>query len=300
MKGSNRLPSGAHDSAHCLPTTSQISEEIMTTPPAQRSIVIDPKADTIIILKHQDIEVATWDDAAEFPRPPFVLPDALDEEHTTAVTDTHEVDDVESEDFNIKEGTSEVDGENETRFHVSSRHLSLASTYFHRNLSDKWDQHERDENGRVLSIQVGWSTDAFARLMCIIHGKTRAVARTLELEEVAEMAHMVDYYDCTEVVEPYSAVWIRHLKENKVVPREYGKDLVMWLCIAWIFCEEEIFKTTTWVAMLECRSEMQTMGLPVPEIVTSKSLTEQNQVTCILNTASGNRKAPSRDCGPYH
>jgi hypothetical protein len=248
----------------------------MTSLSTPGKVIVDPNADTIIVLRDQGAYVAVWDDAAEFPRPPFVLPGTVSNDLTADDSETvvKEERDCGSDEFEGKNPESEAQAENETRFHVSSRHLKLASTYFHKNLSDRWDQHERDEKGRVLLSEVGWSKGAFARLMCVIHGRTRAVPRTLALKDLAETAHMVNYYDCAEVVEVYSVVWIQHLKDTGYTPMSYGMDLVLWLCVAWVFGEEHVFNELTKVAMFQCRSGMQIMGLPIPEIVTSKLTSE--------------------------
>lgn len=239
----------------------------MDAPLDQDDVIVDPSADTIIILKHQATDFAVWDEAAEFPRPPLVLPDTHQDTGTTVDTDMKEQDPLDE--LFEEDPPPNPPEERETRFHVSSRHLSLASSYFHRTLSDKWDHHERDANGRAIIYEVGWSHPAFARLMYIIHGKARAVSRMLSLEDLAETAHMVDYYDCAEAVEAYSVAWLSYVRSRYKMPRSYGKDLVLWLWISWIFCEPDIFKRITLIAMSECRSEIQTMGLPIPEILIS-------------------------------
>ena len=272
----------------------------MSSSSTEADIIIDPSADTIITLKDQGANVAIWDDAAEFPRPPFVLPDTVRDYLTADDTTMKEENDAggdeveggnaesEAKGDEVEGGDteSEAKGENETRFHVSSRHLALASTYFRRDLSDSWDQHDRDEKGRVLLSESGWTRLGFARLMCIIHGRTRAVARTLKLEELAELAHMVDYYDCAEVVEPYTVAWINHLKYTEGVPKSYGMRLVLWLCVAWAFCEEDGFNVLTKEAIYQCRSDMQTMGLPLPEIVTSKSSVTYTKARVLMSSAA--------------
>ncbi|KAF2690679.1 hypothetical protein K458DRAFT_326482 [Lentithecium fluviatile CBS 122367] len=238
----------------------------MITSPEAPGTILDPNADTIIILKDHDADIAIWDDAAEFPRPPLVLPDAkspaLEQPNDT---DSKEKSDSSSDTAKSEDAGIEEQPEAGLRFRVSSRHLSLASPYFLKNLSAKWDQHPRDEKGRVILTELYWSKPAFARLMFIFHGRTRAVERTLDLVELAEMACLVDYYDCAEVVEVYSQGWINHLKKG--LPGSYDRDAVLWMCIAWVFGVEEVFQWMTLVAQRECRGEMQTMGLPIPEAV---------------------------------
>lgn len=275
----------------------------MEQPPGNK-LVLDPNADTVIILRHANAEFAVWDEEAEFPRPPFVLPEEDDEESMSEDQETsvnvqtaytgnptwlegHEAgipalsEQMEAQARVSVEVTNEEsgsdasessEGREEYLFYVSSRHLALASTYFHNNLSNKWDQHPRDHEGRLMITERRWSVEGFMRLMCIMHGRTRAVARELELEQLAEMAAMVDYYSCDEVVEPYSQGWIDHQRKKiKPFERTYNRDLVLWMCIAWVFGQKEEFERTTLVAIKHCSSEMQSLELPIPELIIGKN-----------------------------
>jgi hypothetical protein len=126
-----------------------------------------------------------------------------------------------------------------------------------------------------MLTESGWCKVAFARLMCIIHGRTRAVSRELDLMELAKMAQLVDYYDCLEVVEPYSTVWLQILNKTAEVPVDYGMELVLRLAVAWVFREADIFTKMTHYAVVRCRSGIQTMGFPIPEAVTGESFAQR-------------------------
>jgi hypothetical protein len=248
-------------------------------------IIIDPNADTVITLKYHNTDFCTRYTLEEFPRPPLVLDWDATSHHDSTVGHDEEMKGAANDDpqIDVKNPESENEGEKvplEASFFVSSRHLILASTYFKNSLSEKWDQHERDEKDRILIIETGWSKTGFKRLMRIIHGKTRAVSRITAVEEMAEMAQMVDYYDCLEVVEAYSPGWIDQLikaeysrhKSNSGVSGEeyYDRNVVMWIYIAWVVHHRDIFKMMTSVAIQGSRSEMRISELPLPEAVVSK------------------------------
>lgn len=60
----------------------------------------------------------------------------------------------------------------------------------------------------------GWDPDALLILMNIIHGRTRKIPRSVNLEMLANIAVLVDYYECVEVVEVFSEMWLNQLKEQ--------------------------------------------------------------------------------------
>ncbi len=66
---------------------------------------------------------------------------------------------------------------------------------------------------------------------------------------LAKIAVLVDYYECYEAVEMFVDFWIQSLSRN--LPKEYSRDLVLWLAISWVFSKENLFKTLTKVAALE-------------------------------------------------
>jgi hypothetical protein len=180
------------------------SKTIMTAVPDHPEVVLDPDADAVITLISRVGGFAVWNEAAEYPRPPCVLPDSYTNPHDSAADDDTEMRDNHKE-YDDKANVSKAQDDGQTLFMVSSRHLSLASTYFHKVFSKEWDHHKRDEKGRILVTEAGWGNSVFCILMHVIHGKWRSVPERLMLDELAEMAHMTDYYDCTEVLEPRSS-----------------------------------------------------------------------------------------------
>ncbi|TGJ88671.1 hypothetical protein E0Z10_g54 [Xylaria hypoxylon] len=80
-----------------------------------------------------------------------------------------------------------------------------------------------------------------------------------------EVACLVDYIGCYEVIKHYASIWIRHLEDK--VPESYNDELFLWICIAGVFHESAIFKRCTRTAILGHHDGIDMPGLPIlPEI----------------------------------
>ncbi|KAK7972426.1 hypothetical protein PG988_006560 [Apiospora saccharicola] len=111
------------------------------------------------------------------------------------------------------------------------------------------------EESKTCTLEAfDWDADAMLILMNIIHGRTRRVSRSISLEMLAKIASLVDYYDCHEIVELYADCWISNLKHN--LPKEYSRDLVLWLSISCVFSQGSLFQTLTKVVMEEARDAL--------------------------------------------
>jgi hypothetical protein len=93
------------------------------------------------------------------------------------------------------------------RVRCSSKHLALASTYFRRIFEGPWKENTNDSTGSPRTVQaLNWDKQALLVILNIIHGRTRAVPRHINLEMLAKIAVMVDYYGCLEAVEHFVEV----------------------------------------------------------------------------------------------
>ncbi|KAK8103650.1 uncharacterized protein PG998_010683 [Apiospora kogelbergensis] len=144
------------------------------------------------------------------------------------------------------------------RYRLSSKHLTTASKYFKNSLKDC-----KMVNGILTTHATGWDPDALLILMNIIHGRHRTVPRRIELERLAKIAVLVDYYGCHEVVDIFMSVWNACFKGK--FPVEYNQKLVLWMAISWISSRANIFKMMTRNAIKCSKNTIQTMNLPIPE-----------------------------------
>ncbi|KAH9230317.1 hypothetical protein K456DRAFT_1898783 [Colletotrichum gloeosporioides 23] len=119
------------------------------------------------------------------------------------------------------------------KYLLSSRHLALASRYFASML--KWTGKEastRKIDGLHYVDASGWDAQAFLVVMKAMHGKFRGISRCVDLEMLAKVAAIVDYYDCHESLEPLSTIWIEMLSRASPLPKTCDRDLLLWLLVS--------------------------------------------------------------------
>lgn len=167
----------------------------------------------------------------------------------------------------------------DVRMQVSSRHLILASAYFKRMFGNDWKE-TCSVDGRFEIFTENWDSDALLILMNIIHGHTRNVKRTISLEMLTKLAVLVDYYQCAEVVEIFSEIWINQLNTN--LPATYSRDLILWLCISWVFRQPYQFKAATYTALKQSQGLIRTLGLPIPKIIVGKLVVILENVMALI------------------
>jgi hypothetical protein len=154
---------------------------------------------------------------------------------------------------------------------VSSCHLILASPYFKQMLRGGWKEDcTLSAEGCLTIYEEDWDPDALLILMNVIHGHTRKVARSVSLEMLAKLAVLVDYYECLEVVEVFSEIWIDQLEKG--LPTTYSRDLILWICISWVFRHPLRFNVATGIALMQSKKPIQTLGLPIPETIVGRYL----------------------------
>lgn len=155
------------------------------------------------------------------------------------------------------------------QYHVSSRHLILASKKFRTMMTgEKWKEGVRDADGLYYTRPDGWDADAFLILMNIFHLRNRSVPRSVSLELLAKIAVLVDFYECEEAVEVFTELWIQHLRDNSAIPDSYNRDLMLWICVAQVFDLDQEFKQSTDVALKQSTETIRTLDLPIwPTIV---------------------------------
>ena len=157
-------------------------------------------------------------------------------------------------------------------YHVSSRHLMLASPWFERALTNEgWSESGRnEEDGRFHIMADDWDADALLIVLNAFHLRNRLMPRTVSLEMLAKIAVLVDYYDCGEAIELWPAMWIKNLKAHAAIPSSYCRDLVLWLWIAWTFDEAIQFQRASAVAIEQSTESLQSLGLPIPARISGK------------------------------
>lgn len=162
--------------------------------------------------------------------------------------------------------------DHEIRYLVSSRHLMLASPWFRRLLArDDFIEASRDpSDGRYHVPASDWDEEAFLILLNIFHIRTRGVPATVDLEMLAKIAVLVDYYELenAEVMERDIKGWITNVRRSVPIPSSYCRDLMLWICISRVFHMDEEFEKATALAIRATEGWMQTLDLPIHEEIT--------------------------------
>ncbi|KAK0369094.1 hypothetical protein CLIM01_13545 [Colletotrichum limetticola] len=233
---------------------------------------IDPNGDVVLILRHPSAPFAVWDADLSFEKNSVKAPTAEVYEEPEPPAEAYEEQEPPAEAYEEQEpevyheSGQDQPEEQVVKFLVSSRHLALASRYFFAKLSGPWmEASVKHIDGCYHMDASDWDSDALLILMQVIHGKTRSVPRRMNLEMLAKLAVLVDYYDCHEVIEVYCPVWIESLRDT--LPAEYGRDVILWLLISRVFKQDGIFQQMTQVAVSKSDDPIRTMELPIPSTV---------------------------------
>ncbi|KAG4265033.1 hypothetical protein FPRO04_00684 [Fusarium proliferatum] len=137
--------------------------------------------------------------------------------------------------------------EDEVRLRVSSRHLILASRCFRSSLDGPWSEVSTTSSffGKPLRQVMAWDWDAvaFAIVLDIVHGRHGAVPRIVDLQLMAHIATIVDFYGFYEAVEIFSEVWYKNICIE--LKDEYCRETLMWLSVSWVFPNQEPFDRAT-------------------------------------------------------
>lgn len=161
------------------------------------------------------------------------------------------------------DGNSEQRGD--VKFRVSSKHLLLASPYFRSMLEGPWEE--------CTEVEIeGFDENVLLILMNVIHNRHRRVPKIVDLEQLAKIAVIVNYFRCHEAAELYAEIWISHLRNQ--VPTEYGRELILWLLISWVFSDPDIFAAVTKVAVKKSPGPLPTLRLPIRLLIVGQSSLE--------------------------
>ncbi|KAF2635892.1 hypothetical protein P280DRAFT_410777 [Massarina eburnea CBS 473.64] len=209
---------------------------------------IDPDADTLLVLRNPGAPFAEW---------------------ATVANDVN-IEVKEKKAVDVAQPVKDTLEEEGIRYTVSSRHLALASGFFKSSLTKEgWVEGVPSKvDGKYHLTTYDWDPDVFRILLNVIHLRNRQVPRTVSLDTLAKFAVLVDYYRCIEAVEVYAEIWIEQAKKTSPIPQRYGRELMLWMCIAWVFRLKPEFETITDVAIKQCTTPtIRDMELPIPKSI---------------------------------
>jgi hypothetical protein len=155
------------------------------------------------------------------------------------------------------------ESDSNTYFWVSSKHLTLASSYFNTMLKDCWTEGQALKDGTAEILVHDCKPQILLIVLNVIHGRQRQVPRRLLLNEMSAVAVTTDFFQCHEALEVMAGIWIETLKST--VPSSLGKDLKTWIMISSVFNRPHILKATTRIAMQWGTRPFDNDNLPIPK-----------------------------------
>lgn len=191
---------------------------------------IDPEGDVILTLKHANSKFAIWDEVA---------------------TSAQDQDTPASE---------------PVTFRVSSHHLKLASPVLKAALTGGWAESTVTEDGYCRLDVEDSDPEALRIALAVIHGRNHQVPHTITLEILCKVAVLVDYYQCHEAFDFCNKIWVDELRKS--LPQTYGRDLILWLCVSWVFQVKDLLQATMNIAVERSYEKMRLLQLPTPESLT--------------------------------
>ncbi|KAL7903657.1 hypothetical protein GGI35DRAFT_403840 [Trichoderma velutinum] len=146
---------------------------------------------------------------------------------------------------------------------LSSKHLQLASDYFSKMLAnDNWKE-STPKDGFSFSIPAsGWNEEAFLTVMRILHAQTTRLPQIVNLEMLAKIAVIVDYYQCHGATDFFTKAWIAKLEEP--LPTSFGRSLLLRFLVSWVFSEADTFRQLSQIIIRESRGPANAQDLPIP------------------------------------
>ncbi|PYH96904.1 hypothetical protein BO71DRAFT_319663 [Aspergillus ellipticus CBS 707.79] len=149
------------------------------------------------------------------------------------------------------------------RIRASSKHLIMASPMFKSMLTSGWKEaNEFRKTGFADLTTSGWDMDAFSIVLKILHGKQHEIPRFEEIEKIAKVGMIADYYCCQELVRAAALPWLIRLP--KEVPNTCSyRDLVLWIWVSHFYQLPEHFTAATAIAISQATGEIDPLGIPI-------------------------------------
>ncbi|KAL2071709.1 hypothetical protein VTL71DRAFT_12944 [Oculimacula yallundae] len=229
-------------------------------PPAEELYSFDLHGDVLFVLSRwtasEDSDDEGYDDS-DFSYTPSLNGD--DEDMVIEMARDLPTDDSSSEfstameiDEALEEDDTQASGALTTvHMRVSSRHMSLGSPTFASMLGPDYKEgRDLQAQGSVIIPLPDDDPDTLIILLNIIHGKTRLVPREVDIDLLARLAALVDYYNFHEIVELWSDFWIDKIKLEKCIryrpepdqPTISQADALKRLFVSWVFQKADAFR----------------------------------------------------------
>jgi hypothetical protein len=153
---------------------------------------------------------------------------------------------------------------------VSSRHLAFASPVFKVMFQGGFAESSVLKSSGSLIVALDEDNPAaILVLMHMVHGKFYHLPTNMSLQELKNIAVLVDKYDLHETVAPFTNGWAESAGLSKYIETE---DLMSWVFICWVFGLGTKFQQLTqrWISDSSSNFVI-TPSLPIPGKIIGQS-----------------------------
>ncbi|KAF8246100.1 hypothetical protein K440DRAFT_662333 [Wilcoxina mikolae CBS 423.85] len=176
---------------------------------------------------------------------------------------------------------------------VSSKCLTLASTVFSAMLRPNSGFLEGNQLERIghLELTLDDNPEAMLIILKSLHHRNDMVPKNLDVAMLYDIALIADKYDLYSFLVPWAEVWMSKHRFGFLHIRYNSAEL--WLCIAWVFKDVEIFEKTSKQLILETTAadeelitrEGKTVGEGVPDrIIDAIKTLRQTHLTTLMSS----------------
>ncbi|KAI9371073.1 hypothetical protein BJX61DRAFT_544042 [Aspergillus egyptiacus] len=220
--------------------------------------ILDPRGEVILLVRNSNSPFAPWTDEGTIPEASgYSYGHRLDLLELSSNSSSPE--ETEQDD---KEDKEEED--KEIRIQVSARHLTLGSPFFNSMLSNTWKEgKEFQANGRIELVIDGWDIEALLVVMHIIHAQLDKVPRSLDVELLAKVAAIADYYS-VDAVKFFGRIWMPGCGSAQLVMTKDSRGLLLWVWASYYFKDARGFRDSTVHCLHQHKGPISSLGLPIP------------------------------------
>ncbi|EHK19697.1 uncharacterized protein TRIVIDRAFT_181786, partial [Trichoderma virens Gv29-8] len=247
---------------------------------------IDPIGDTLLILHNANAPFA-------------VVPAQEERSESGSALDDKPTGEPQNADSKPKEEDSkpqDADSKPTLQMRLSSKHLALASKYFQK-LTTSNMKETTPEYGYSFVINANdWDEKALLVLMNIIHGRTTKVPRSVDLEMLAKIAVLVEYYQCHEAVEFFAKTWLGPLSTSIIIPKEGERNFMLRLVVCLVFSENFNFWLLTKTIIWGSKKPINSLGLPIQQdIIDALNKSREDAIRVTIADLNGLRRRLCQD-----
>ncbi|EGR46353.1 uncharacterized protein TRIREDRAFT_66329 [Trichoderma reesei QM6a] len=182
----------------------------------------------------------------------------------------------------------------EVRMRLSARHLTLASAYFQKLTANEWKETTTEGDYSYVVSAEDWDEQALLILMKIIHGKTAGLSMSMDLETVAKLCALVDYYQCHEALKFFIQLWLPGIDKVSYT----GRNLLLRLSVSCVYPDAPTFQRLTATLIKESKGNIDSLGLPIPlTVINAMNMQRQTLISKIIVGLGGLVKAECSDNG---